>query len=163
MQQQQQHPPTISQNNDIDQRVQCYIRIHNNWMQQAKCAYREISKLLSWPRLDYSSNVENRASFEGKLLHALYYATASKVLAEYYKACLSGANEDNFIRPESPLLPPQMGGRQDFWMIQQPATAPPNLPDTANIGHDAPLAIQHAPQQLQAQMSKHQQIYLTEP
>lgn len=37
-------------------------------------------------------------------------------------------------------------------MIQQPATAPPNLPDTANIGHDAPLAIQHAPQQLPAEV-----------
>jgi len=146
---QQQHQQQHSQTND--QRVQYYIRIHDNWIQLANRAHRDISLLLSWPRLDYSTNVEHRTFLEKSLLHALYYATASKALVEYYKARRSGTNEDNYTRPESPPLPPQMGGREDFWMIrmiQQPVTAPPNQPDTANIGHDAQLAIQHAPQQV---------------
>jgi hypothetical protein len=112
----------IQNNTPIDiQLINQYIRIHNEWIVLANHALQEIISLLSWPRWDFSTNPE-RPVWETKLLHSLYYAAASKAMVIYYKARMRG--EDIYTRPPSPPLPPQMGGRQDFWQIQQPADDP---------------------------------------
>jgi hypothetical protein len=135
-----------SQNNENAhvQIINYYIRIHNEWIDLANYLLREITLLLSWPRWDYFMNPE-RTILETQLLHALYYSAASKALVKYYRARMRG--DYNYTRPQSPPLPPQMGGRPDFWQIQQPADvlALANQPDEANIQEHPPFVGPHPP------------------
>ena len=80
-----------SQNNETAdvQIINYYIRIHDEWIDLANHALREITLLLSWPRWDFFTNPE-RPILETQLLHALFFAAASEAMVKYNTARMRG-------------------------------------------------------------------------